>query len=287
MANNALAKPSENRLASYLKSDAVKRKLTEAAGQFMRPEDLVRFTLLAASRSPKLLECTPESVLRALMDAAELKIKPGGLMGRGYLVPRYNNKIGAMEACFDPGWRGLVDIARRSGKIKRIEAHVVHENDRFRYVCGLAPVLEHEPTLDGDPGAIKMAYAIAEMVDGSVQVEVVTRADLEKIRDTSAAKSGPWVDWPDEMCRKSAVRRLCKYLPFDDALDHAMELATAVDAPDLPEAAGQTAPRLLAKLKATSIKAEEPDEEGVYPDPPAAPEAAPVERERVPGEDDV
>lgn len=256
--NTALAKPQENRLATYLKSDAVKRKLAEAAGSFLKPEDLVRFTLLAASRSPKLLECTPESVLRALMDAAQLRIKPGGIMGRGYLVPRYNNKIGAQECCFDPGWRGLVDIARRSGKIKRIEAHVVHENDRFRYVCGISPILEHEPCLEGDPGAIKMAYAIAELTDGSIQVEVVTRADLEKIRDTSAAKNGPWVDWPDEMCRKSAVRRLCKYLPYDDALDQAIEVSTRVDAPELPEAPAETQaqrPKLLSKLQSTRLGA--------------------------------
>lgn len=251
--NTALARPQDNRLAAYLKSDVVKRKLAEAAGSFMKPEDLVRFTLLAASRSSKLLECTPESVLRSLMDAAELRIKPGGLMGRGYLVPRYNSKIGAQECCFDPGWRGLVDIARRSGKIRRIEAHVVYENDRFRYVCGLNPILEHEPCLDGEPGEIKMAYAIAEMTDGSVQVEVLTGADLAKIRAASASKDGPWKQWPDEMCRKSAVRRLCKYLPFDDELDHACELATRVDAPALPEAPveAQERPKLLSKLQGT------------------------------------
>lgn len=219
-------------LHAFLDHTNVRAKLAEVANAAMRPEDLVRLCLMAASRQPELLQCTQESVLRALMDAAALGIRPGGLMGRGYLLPRRNNKVkpSVLECYFDPGWRGLIDIARRSGEIKSVAAHVVYAKDRFHVAFGSTPRLDHEPVLEGDRGEIVAAYAIAEFKDGSVQTEVLTKGDIHKIRAVSAAENGPWKDWEDEMSRKSAVRRLCKYLPFDPILEKAIEVATSSDA---------------------------------------------------------
>jgi len=129
MANTAIqkAEPAStgaNQLKAFFDRVEVRNKLAEVASNHFTADELTRLALLAASRQPDLLKCTQTSVLRALIDAAELGIKPGGVMGRGYLVPRWNNKIkpAGLECCFDPGWRGLADIARRSGKVRRIEA---------------------------------------------------------------------------------------------------------------------------------------------------------------------
>lgn len=216
-------------LKSYLESDDVRGRLAQVASSAMKPDELVRMALLAASRQPDLAKCSQHSILRALMDAAALGVKPGGLMGRGYLVPRKNKFTKEMECCFDPGWRGLVDIARRSGRIRRIEAHVVFENDHFLVVRDPFTRIEHQPT-EGDTGSIRAAYAMAEFVDGGTQIEVVMRRDLEKIRASSASENGPWATWPEEMARKSAVRRLCKYLPYDPVLERALEAATDAEA---------------------------------------------------------
>ena len=220
----------------FLDNDTFRKQLASLAGQFMKPEDMIRLVMVATSRSPELLNCTPESILRCLMDAAVLKIRPGGVMGRGYLVPRRNKKLGgAMEACFDPGWRGLIDIARRSGEIKSIRAHVVYSNEKCHVQFGTDEKIDHEPILDGgDRGEPMFAYAVAEFKDGSTQQEVVSKADLDRIRRVSAAgNGGPWGEWWDEMARKSAVRRLCKYLPYSDDLDRAAHLATKVEAGDI------------------------------------------------------
>jgi recombination protein RecT len=154
-----LARRGPNDLKSFLNSPDVIAKLAEAAGKAMRPEDLVRLALMAASRSPDLAKCTRDSVLRSLLDAAALGIQPGGLMGRGYLVARKNNKNGTVECSFDPGWRGLVDIARRSGQIRRIEAHVVHEKDTFKVARTPLTTIQHEPSEHIDPGEVRAAYA--------------------------------------------------------------------------------------------------------------------------------
>lgn len=242
-------------LKSYLDSAAVRAKLAEAAGKAMRPEDLVRLALVAASRSPDLAKCSRESILRSLLDAAALGIQPGGMMGRGYLVPRKNNKNNTIECSFDPGWRGLLDIARRSGSIRRIEAHVVYERDEFTVKRTPLTQIEHVPCELDDPGPVRSAYAAAEFVDGSVQIEIVSRRDLDKIRKMGAG-GGPWATWFDEMARKTAVRRLCKYLPYDPKLDEAIRVSDQSDAGEI-EASVETKPKarksLSEKLQADAM----------------------------------
>lgn len=191
--------------------------------------EMIRLACLAASRQPRLGECTPESVLKALMDAAALGITPGGVNGRGYLVPRQNKKVTPhrWECSFDPGYRGLLDIARRSKLIASIEAHVVREKDPvFDVRYGTDSKIEHVPYLGmEDRGQIIASYAIATFKDGCKQVEICTRGDLEAIRACSAAQSGPWADWPDEMSRKTAVRRLVKYLPVEPEVAESVAMA--------------------------------------------------------------
>jgi recombination protein RecT len=262
-----------------VKSTEVVQRLTDVASKYMQPDEIARCVLVAASRNPKIADCTQASILRCMMEASILGIRPGGFLGRGWLIPRFNVKIKAFELDFDPGWRGLADIARRSKVVKRIEARIVHQRDHFREVEGTSPRLEHEPYAgDEDPGEIRAAYAIAFFDDGSTQFEVLWRRDLERIRAASETKEEPgrpWHDWPEEMSRKSAVRRLCKHLPTDEELEYALEVATRAEMPgehvaQIPEA--QDKPR--AQQLADKIRAERggapaaPNTEPNLPDDP-------------------
>jgi hypothetical protein len=136
-----------------------------------------------------------------------------------------------MEANFDPGWRGLVDIARRSGLIRSVEAHVVFQKDVFTLSYEPETRIVHVPSEDPHPGDVRAAWAVARLTSGEAQIEVMFRRDLDKIR-ALGADAGPWVDWYDEMARKSVVRRLCKYLPYHPDLDEAVRLADAADPVD-------------------------------------------------------
>ena len=217
-------------LESFLGGKAAQERLAQVAAGFMKPVELIRLALVAVSRTPQLLQCSQASILRALIDASTLRIVPGGTMGRGFLVPRKNKNTGKTEACFDPGWRGLADIARRSGQIVSIDAMIVYKADKFRYTAGTDPVIEHEPNLDADDlGRIIAAYAVATFKDKTKQVEVLRRSDIDRIMAVSAAKTGPWDSWFDEMARKSAVRRLCKYLPYDPELERAAAMSDDVE----------------------------------------------------------
>lgn len=249
----AKAAPKENEaqlaFRDYILGDQVRARLVDVASKYLAPEDIMRCVLVAASRKPRLLDCTRDSVLRCMMDAALIGVRPGGTMGRGWLIPRYNKRIRGFECTFDPGYRGLSDVARRSGAVRRIEARVVHALDIFRVLEGSDPSIDHEPYDGGDwPGEVRASYAIAVYSDGGRHFEVVWKRDLDKIMEMSENVDekgklvGPWVDWYDEMAKKSAVRRLCKHLPATEELDYALELATRAErVKELPDAAAAPA----------------------------------------------
>lgn len=187
-------------------------------------ERLTKVALSATARTPSLLACSPHSLVRAVMQGAELGLEVGGLLGEAYLVP-FKDTIQLIV-----GYRGLVKLARQSGQLTSIEAYVVRERDSFELEYGLEPKLVHKPAMTGDPGPVAAVYAIARFKDGGRQVDVMTNAEVESVRKRSAASSaGPWVTDYAEMAKKTVVRRLCKYLPLSPELARALEHEAAVD----------------------------------------------------------
>lgn len=200
-------------------------EIARALPRHLNPERMTRIALTEFRKNPKLSECDPRSVFAAVIMASQLGLEPG-LMGQCYLIP-YKT-----ECQLIPGYQGLLDLVRRSGKVKRIEAQVVYEKDRFAYRTGLTVTLEHEPLLDGERGEPRLVYAVAEFTDGGHHVEIMTRTQIEAIRDRSQSvinakrwsKKTPWDTDTDEMWRKSALRRLCKFLPKSVELAQALAL---------------------------------------------------------------
>lgn len=277
--------------------ERAKPRLAEVLPRHLSAERVVKIALTATSRSPLLLQCTPASLLSAVMQASQLGLEPGSVLGSAYLVPYRNKRTGQYEAQLIPGYRGLIDLARRSGQILSIYARAVHERDRFVWRDGLQPALEHEPTIKGDPGDLLAVYAVAHLRDATMpQVEVMTRAQVDAIRARSrSSDDGPWATDYEEMARKTVVRRICKYLPLSVELASALELdarAEAGTAPDvgdvieLPaEVAEESAPpapatkvdALKGKLKARAA--------APAPETPPAPNEPEVTADREPGSD--
>jgi len=208
------------------------RDLLEKAGpsiaavlpKHLTVERLTKIALSATARNPALLACSKLSLVKAVMQGAELGLEAGGLLGEGYLVSY------GTEVTFIAGYRGLVKLARQSGLLTTIEANVVHARDTFELEYGLEPKLSHKPFMTGDRGEVVAVYAIARFKDGGRQVDVMTKSEIDAIRGRSAAaKSGPWVTDYAEMAKKTVVRRLCKYLPLSPELAKALEHETAID----------------------------------------------------------
>jgi recombination protein RecT len=224
------------------KQQTLKELLTKAAPSLqavapkhLTAERLVKIALSATSRNPELLACSAASILRAVMQGAEMGLEVGGLMGEAALVPFKNKHTKATEAICIPMYRGLIKLARNSGQLTTVEAHIVYENDIFELEFGLEPKLIHKPNLRADRGKVTCAYAIALFKNGGGhQIDVMTIGELDAIKKRSQASDvGPWVTDEAEMQRKTVVKRLCKYLPMSAELAKALERDDAVDRGEL------------------------------------------------------
>lgn len=198
-----------------------KGEIAKALPRHMTPDRMSRIALTCLRTNPKLAECDPLSFMGAIIQASSLGLEPGS-QGHAYLIPFRNNKKGITECQFMPGYRGLIDLARRSGQIESISAHIVKEKDQFEFVYGLNENLIHKPA-KGERGENVYVYAVAKFKDGGHQFEVMDMAEIDRIRKMARYANPVWDEHFDEMARKTAVRRLYKYLPTSIEMRETMD----------------------------------------------------------------
>lgn len=151
----------------------------------------------------------PGSLKSAILNVAAIGISLNPALSHAYLVPR-DGKI-----CLDISYRGLVKLATDCGAILWAKTELVYENDTFVW-NGIGKEPEHKADPFSDRGAVKGGYCIAKLPDGSIMVETMNRAEMDKIQATSKASNGPWKHWPDEMRKKSVTKRASKSWPQTD-----------------------------------------------------------------------
>lgn len=232
----AVAKPAENKIKKFsdaLTTPAMQRRIASVLPKHMTPERVIKIAVSAISRNPLLLQCQIESVLKGVIISSELGLELNGALGHAYLVPFKNKqKDGSYvyEAQFIPGYKGLVELARRSGYVVGVEARAVYENDFFEYEYGLNPKLAHKPTTSGDPGKLKYVYAINRYKNGFSEFVVLALPEVNRHRERSKAKdNGPWVNDYEAMALKTAVRVLMKLSPQSPEMANAIEVEERAD----------------------------------------------------------
>ena len=190
-------------------------QIAKALPSVITPERFTRMVLTAMSTNKDLQLCTPNSFLGAMMQAAQLGVEPNTPLGQAYLIP-YKNK-GTLECQFQLGYKGMIDLAYRSGEVKDIQAHEVHENDTFEYELGLEPKLKHIPAMS-NRGAVIMYYAIFHTKDGGYGFNVMSVDDVQehakKYSKSYGASFSPWKSNFDEMAKKTVLKRCLKYAPI-------------------------------------------------------------------------
>jgi recombination protein RecT len=222
------------------------QQLAAVAARHMNPERMMRVVANAIRTTPKLQQCEPISFLGALMQCASLGLEPNTILGHAYLIPfdKTLNRNKATERTITEvqlviGYKGLIDLARRSGHITSIHAGIHYSDDAttgglWEYEEGTEAKLRHR---NGDmAGQKKHAYAIAKFKDGGHAYVVMPWSHVMKIRDASQgykravenAKKWkkpvdtPWVTHEDAMAKKTAIRALAKYLPLSVEFSDAM-----------------------------------------------------------------
>lgn len=188
----------------------LKPSLKNALPKHLTADRMARIILTEFRRTPKLLNCTKESIAGAVLTAAQLGLEPG-VVGQCWILPY------GKEATFVPGYQGMVELAYRSGQIDYITAEVVYEKDHFEFELGTEPKLIHKPTTEEDRGELKYVYAVAKVKGSDTPVfKVLTRQEVEKVKKASKSaysEYSPWNTWTEEMWKKTALKKLLKILP--------------------------------------------------------------------------
>jgi len=161
------------------------KQFATALPKHINSDRFVRIAITTIRQNPKLAKCNQESLLGALMVSAQLGLEPGTL-GQCYLIPFENKKAGTVECQFQIGYKGLIELLRRSGQLSDIYSYTVYENDDFNIEYELSRTLTHKPNFD-ERGEIKGFYAVA--------------------------KNDVWNKNFEEMAQKTVVKKLLKWLP--------------------------------------------------------------------------
>lgn len=188
------------------------------------PQQFLRLILNAIQSTPHLMECTMPSFYGAVMQCAQLGLKPN-VNGEAYLIPFKNNKKGGAYECqFIVGYKGLMLLARRSGEVANIDAQTVYENDEFDLSYGFDPMLVHKPYLKGDRGKPVGFYATVMLKDGGKSAHYMTVEDAQKYgkRYSKAYNNSPWMTDFEAMAKKSCLRQVLKYAPMSTDVDGAI-----------------------------------------------------------------
>jgi recombination protein RecT len=196
------------------------QRMSQEFGSVLPPqipvERFIRTAITAVQQNPDLLRTERRSLMGACMKAAQDALL---LDGREATLVIFKSK-----AQYMPMVAGILKKVRQSGQISTIAAHVVYERDEFDYQLGDEERIFHKPNILEDRGKPVAVYCIARTVDGGAFREVMSTAQVEKIRSRSrSANNGPWAtDW-DEMARKTVVRRLSKYLPSSTDMERVLQ----------------------------------------------------------------
>lgn len=210
----ATTKNSETKtMQSYIRS--MEGEIKKALPSVITPERFTRMVLSAVSVNPKLASCTPQSFLGAMMSAAQLGLEPNTPLGQAYILPYKNHDT--LEAQFQLGYKGLIDLAYRSEEVEVVQAHIVYANDEFECQYGLEPKLTHKPAAS-DRGEPVKVYAVFKTKSGGYGFEVMSIDDVrnhaKKYSKAYNTSFSPWKTNFEEMAKKTVLKKVLKYAPL-------------------------------------------------------------------------
>lgn len=201
-------------------------EIQRALPKHMDADRIARIALTAVRTTPKLLECDQMSFMAAVMQSAQLGVEPNTGLGQAYLIP-YGKQVQ-----FQLSYKGLIDLATRSGQYKAIYAHEVYANDEFRFSYGLDKDLVHIPSQEPNGEPIGY-YAVYHLKNGGYDFVYWTkeRVDQHAQKFSQAVQKGwtsPWKTNYDAMAKKTVLKEVLKYAPKSIELQKTVEADSTI-----------------------------------------------------------
>ena len=238
---------------------------------------LVRGAITAMQKNPSLAECNQASIFTSLLTCAQLGLI---LDGREAHLVKYGP-----DCVLIPDYKGIVRLVMQSGSVEHVHADIVCDADEFEFNMGEVTV--HRINLRAPRGEPYAVYALARFRGGGTKAEVLSVEEVERIRSRSRQKEGgPWSkDWA-EMAKKTAFKRLAKWLPLQSVAREALDATILEEDPDntVPVTeppkpalrARKSPPTVDTTISEAKPPAPEPEPEGTPPPPAPAPEPDPA-----------
>lgn len=202
------------------------KEIEKALPKHLTAERLARIAITAIRKTPKLGNCSKESFMGALMLSAQLGLEVNTPLGQSYLIPY------GRECTFQVGYQGIIELAYRTGKYKRIEAAEVYEDDIFEYYHGTEQKLFHAPKPHREGEKPIAFYAVYELINGGTSFKVMSYEEVmthaikySKSYDKNSGgfnPSSPWATSFNSMAKKTALVSLLKYAPKSPELHQAV-----------------------------------------------------------------
>ena len=262
---------------SLIEGPLFRAEIAKVLPRHMTADRMIRVALTATMKTPKLLQCTADSLTRCMLDCSALGLEPDGR--RAHLIPFEDKRNNVTICTLIIDYKGLVELAMRSGLVSYLYADVVREGDLFEFSLGeikrhVPWFLRRDEEKPAEAGHDIAVYAYARMSNGASAVAVMSIDEVYSIRDNSQGwqafkkgytKKNPWdpSDWvsEQEMKKKTALRRLCKMMPLSPEFRDAVEKDDASEDP-IEKAVNVTPSREpLFHAPAAAIETPQPDPE--------------------------
>jgi len=170
-----------------VKSESARAEIAKILASKIPPAEFFMAAEAAVRSTPKLNECTRESLWAAYVNCAEYGLLPNTHHGHAYLIPRYNGQKKAMECQFQVGYKGYIELCHRSEKVESVQADVVYANDRFEMVKGTEDRLVHEMAR-GNRGAMQGAWAMIRLTNGGQVIKYLDEEEINEARPSGHEK---------------------------------------------------------------------------------------------------
>ena len=169
-----------------------------------------------------LLSGDKEEFLRACVKAGQLGMLPDG---REAVIIKMKG-----TPTFFPMVYGIKKRIYEAGVAASITEDIYREGDTFRRWnddAGMHLLHKIRPECDG-----KTIGAYCQMItkDGIRFIEYMGKPELDKARNASFAKNGPWASWYEEMCKKTVMKRMAKRIPMPHEISEIFAYENSLEA---------------------------------------------------------